>query len=83
MPPDIQEPRQTDRDFIECEGVVTHCHRGDKYDVAIVLGALRRNVIATRSGRLNQHRIRITVSDRVKLELSPYDLGRGRITYRL
>jgi translation initiation factor IF-1 len=39
-------------------------------------------VLAYASGRMKRFRIRITPGDRVKVELSPYDLTRGRITYR-
>ena len=39
-------------------------------------------VLATISGRMRRNRIRILMGDRVDLELSPYDLGKGRITYR-
>jgi translation initiation factor IF-1 len=69
-------PRENERAFIECEGEVIRAHRGDKYEVAIVLGALRRTVMATRSGRLNQNKIRLNPGDRVKLEISPYDTTR-------
>ena len=34
------------------------------------------------SGKMRQHKIQILLGDRVKLEMSPYDLTRGRITYR-
>jgi translation initiation factor IF-1 len=34
-------------------------------------------------GRLRQHRIRLVMADRVRVEMSPYDLTKGRITYRL
>lgn len=40
-------------------------------------------VLAYVSGRLRRHRIRILPGDRVQVEISPYDLTRGRITYRL
>jgi translation initiation factor IF-1 len=40
-------------------------------------------VLAHLSGRLRKNRIRILAGDKVTLELSPYDLTRGRITYRL
>lgn len=40
-------------------------------------------VYATLSGRLRMHFIKIVVGDKVKVEVSPYDLTRGRITYRL
>jgi hypothetical protein len=45
--------------------------------VEAILGALRRTVLARRSGHLNEHRIKIVEGDRVCVELSPYDLSRG------
>jgi translation initiation factor IF-1 len=39
-------------------------------------------VLAAISGKMRKHRIRILVGDHVSVELSPYDLTRGRITYR-
>jgi translation initiation factor IF-1 len=39
-------------------------------------------VLATISGRMRRNRIRILMGDRVDIELSPYDLTKGRITYR-
>ena len=39
-------------------------------------------VLATISGRMRRNRIRILIGDRVDLEMSPYDLTKGRITYR-
>ena len=39
-------------------------------------------VLAAISGKMRNHRIRILVGDRVSVEMSPYDLTRGRITYR-
>ena len=40
-------------------------------------------VLCTLSGKLRQNHIRILEGDRVKIECSPYDLSRGRVTYRL
>lgn len=42
----------------------------------------KHEVLAHVSGRMRKHFIRILPGDRVQLELSPYDLSRGRITYR-
>lgn len=42
----------------------------------------KSKVIAYTSGRMRKHRIRISVGDRVKLEISPCDMTRARITYR-
>jgi len=39
-------------------------------------------VLATVSGKMRKHRIRILPGDKVKLEMSPYDLTKGRIVYR-
>lgn len=39
-------------------------------------------VLATISGKMRKYKIRITLGDRVKVEFTPYDLERGRITYR-
>ena len=39
-------------------------------------------VVATASGRLRKNRIRCLVSDKIRIEISPYDLTRGRISYR-
>jgi translation initiation factor IF-1 len=39
-------------------------------------------IIATISGKLRQHNIRILAGDSVEIEMSPYDLNRGRIVYR-
>ena len=41
-----------------------------------------KTVLATMGGRLRRNRIRVMNGDRVSLELSPYDLTKGRITYR-
>ncbi len=73
----------TERDFLILEGVVTKCSRGGFYTVEFASGAHRGTVLAKRSGRLNVHRIRITEGDRVRMEISPYDTGRGRITRRI
>lgn len=73
----------SDRDFLVLEGTVTKCSRGGFYTVEYLSGAHRGTVLAKRSGRLNVHHIRITEGDRVRVEISPYDTARGRITRRL
>jgi translation initiation factor IF-1 len=68
-------------DTIEVVGtVVRQAH--DLYDVEASFGGSKRRVLAKRSGRMDQHRIRIIVGDTVTVEVSPYDVGRGRIVYR-
>jgi translation initiation factor IF-1 len=72
-----------ERDFLIFEGVVIKCSRGGFYTVECLFGGRRGNVLAKRSGRLSVHHIRLTEGDRVRLEVSPYDPARGRITRRL
>jgi translation initiation factor IF-1 len=72
-----------DRDFLVFEGIVTKCSRGGFYTVEYELNGHRGSVLAKRSGRLNVHHIRLTEGDRVRIEVSPYDPTRGRITRRL
>jgi translation initiation factor IF-1 len=66
-------------DKIEMPGHVVGCHRGDLFTVECKLGALHRTVLAKRSGRLATHRIKILPGDVVTVEVSRYDLTRGRI----
>jgi len=42
----------------------------------------KHQILATISGKMRKHYIRILIGDRVVVEISPYDLSRGRITYR-
>ena len=66
-------------DLISVEGVVLEKFPGGVFSVRF---GENRTALAHLSGRLRKNRIRILAGDRVALELSPYDLGRGRITYR-
>ena len=61
-------------------GTVMAVHRGDFHRVA--LEGRGRDVLARRCGKMVQKQIRCIVGDRVAVEVSPYDLGRGRITWR-
>jgi len=66
-------------DNIEAEGVVTEVLRNATFKVKLSNGHV---VTATISGKLRMHYIRIVAGDTVKLEMSPYDLTKGRITWR-
>ncbi|MBI2816762.1 MAG: translation initiation factor IF-1 [Acidobacteria bacterium] len=66
---------------IEVTGVVLEKFPGGMFSVQ--LEQQKQVVLAHLSGRLRKNRIRILAGDKVTLELSPYDLTRGRITYRL
>jgi translation initiation factor IF-1 len=65
---------------IEVEGTILEALPNARFRVEIEGG---HKVLAHIGGRLRMHYIRILPGDKVKLELSPYDLQRGRITYRL
>ena len=67
-------------DLIEMEGVVLQCLSNGMFRVKLENGFL---VLAHVSGKIRRNYIRILLGDRVAVELSPYDLTRGRITYRL
>lgn len=65
--------------LIEMQGVVTQCLSNGIFRVELENGFL---VIAHLSGKIRRNFIRILLGDVVTVELSPYDLTRGRIIYR-
>ncbi len=67
------------QDLIEAEGVITEVLPNATFRVQMENG---HEVFATVAGKLRRFNIRVLAGDRVTLELSPYDLTRGRITYR-
>ena len=64
---------------IEAEGTVVEAFKGTRFRVKLDNG---HEVLAYLSGKMRKYYIRILLGDRVKLELSPYDLTQGRIVYR-
>ncbi|MCL1848155.1 MAG: translation initiation factor IF-1 [Clostridiales bacterium] len=67
------------QDVIEVEGTVVEPLPNATFKVELANG---HRVLAHVSGRIRMNFIRILPGDRVTVELSPYDLSRGRITYR-
>ena len=67
------------KDMIEVEGTVAEVLPNAMFRVELSSG---HKVLAHISGKMRIHFIRILPGDRVKVELSPYDPSRGRITYR-
>ena len=67
------------KDVIEMQGTVTEVLPDTNFRVKLENG---HEVLAYISGRMRKNYIRILEGDRVTIELSPYDLRRGRITYR-
>jgi len=65
---------------IEVEGTVVEALPNAMFRVELANG---HEVLAHISGKIRMHYIRILLGDKVLIELSPYDLTRGRITYRL
>lgn len=66
-------------DLIRLTGVVEELLPNAMFRVVLENG---HSIIATISGRLRKNNIRILAGDNVDLEMSPYDLNRGRIVYR-
>ena len=66
-------------DVIEVEGVVTESYPNAMFEVQLPNG---HKILAHVSGKMRMNYIRIYPGDKVKIELSPYDLTRGRITWR-
>ena len=67
------------QDAIELEGTVIEVLPNATFRVTVQGG---HDVLATLGGKMRQNRIRVLQGDHVKIEVSPYDLTRGRITYR-
>lgn len=69
-------------DAIEVEGTVAAALPNAMFRVAVDVGGEKHDVLATISGKMRKYYIRILPGDTVLVELSPYDLKRGRIIYR-
>jgi len=67
------------KETIEVEGVVLEALPNAMFRVELANG---HKVLAHISGKIRMNYIRVLPGDKVLIELSPYDLGRGRITYR-
>lgn len=76
----VRKDRMPKRDAIEVEGTVVEALPDAKFRVALDGGD--RVVLAYLSGKVKLNFVRIVPGDRVRLELSPYDLSQGRITWR-
>jgi translation initiation factor IF-1 len=66
-------------DFIEMDGVIAETLPNTTFRVRLDNGHV---VTAHISGKMRKHYIRILTGDKVKVELTPYDLTKGRITFR-
>lgn len=68
-----------DKEVIELSGVITETLPGTQFRVQLSNG---HEIIAHVAGKMRKHYIRIVPGDSVTVELTPYDLTKGRITYR-
>ncbi|MEO8278344.1 MAG: translation initiation factor IF-1 [Ideonella sp.] len=66
-------------ELIEMQGTVTEVLPDSRFRVTLENG---HQLVAYTSGRMKKHHIRILAGDAVSLEMSPYDLSKGRITFR-
>lgn len=68
-------------DIIELKGIVKEVLPGNMFRVKV--DEIPDLLLCYMGGKLKQHKIRVILGDSVKLEISPYDLSKGRVTYRL
>ncbi|MFW5720416.1 MAG: translation initiation factor IF-1 [Candidatus Dojkabacteria bacterium] len=72
-----------DNDKVILEGKVKECLRGTEFLIEIEINGIKKDLIGYISGRMRKAYIKVAYGDRVKIELSKYDLNRGRIIKRL
>lgn len=72
-------PAKKDQDLIQVDGVVNQVLPATMYRVELENG---HEILAHISGKMRKHFIRITTGDKVQVEMSPYDLSKGRIIFR-
>lgn len=70
----------SNEEHIEVEGTIATVLPGTLFKVRL---DNEHEVLAHISGKMRKHFVRLTAGDRVKLEMSPYDLTKARITYRM
>ena len=75
----VDESNKQKEDVIRVDGVVTKVLPATLYRVKLANGS---QILAHISGKMRKHFIKISVGDKVTLEISPYDLTKGRIVYR-
>lgn len=76
-----QETQTKDsKDFLEMTGEILELLPAGKFRVKLENG---QEILCHLSGKMRMFKIRLTAGDKVKIQISPYDLTKGRITYRL
>lgn len=75
----MPDKQNVSKDFLNAEGIVEELLPAASFRVKLDNG---KGILAHLSGRMRMYHIKISPGDRVKLEISPYDLTKGRIIYR-
>lgn len=70
-------------DKIPVDGVITGINRGGIFNIEVILGNETREIIGRCSGKMRKFKIKLVCGDRVRIELSPYDLEQGTIVRRI
>ena len=73
------QPRSTKKGFIEMQGEIIELLPNAMFRVQLDKGPL---ILGIMSGKMRMHRIRVLPGDKVTIEMTPYDLTKGRIVYR-
>jgi translation initiation factor IF-1 len=68
------------KDFIEMKGEILELMPGATFKVSLENG---HEILAHLSGKMRMHKIRLLPGDKVRVHISPYDLSKGRIVFRL
>lgn len=80
MPNDKNNQIANSKDFIDMAGEVTELMPATTFKVILENG---HEILAHLSGKMRMNKIRLLPGDKVKVQISPYDLSKGRITYRM
>jgi translation initiation factor IF-1 len=70
-------------DKVSVEGVVIECLRGTEFLIELNFGEVKKQIVGYISGKMRKNYIKVAPGDRVLIEVSKYDLKRGRIIKRL
>lgn len=76
---DSANTNKTSKNFIETKGVVLELLPAGSFKIRLENG---QEILGFLSGKMRMNKIRILPGDEVKVEMTPYDLSKGRITYR-
>lgn len=76
---DSENTNKTSKNFIETRGMVLELLPAGSFKIRLENG---QEILGFLSGKMRMNKIRILPGDEVKVEMTPYDLSKGRITYR-